>query len=63
MLIEKQKKVIKKYFDKGVLDKDHIDYGIYLDNYNKMYREVETIRDCETLSQDIRRYIEDLENE
>ena len=31
--------------------------------YNEMYKKVEDIKDCETLPQDIRRYIEDLKME
>ena len=60
MLIEKQKKIIKEYFEEDMLDETNIDYYA---NYNEMYKRVEDIKDCETLPQDIRRYIEDLKME
>lgn len=60
MLTKKQEKIIKEYFDNDMLDETNVDY---YGNYNKMYREVEQIRDCETLSQDIKRFIWDLEME
>ena len=60
MLTKKQKQIIKKYFDEDMLDQTNAEY---YGNYNKMYREVENVRDCETLSQDIKNYIFDLEME
>ena len=55
------------YFDNGATTlkpKVMIDATIdYYANYNEMYKNVEDIKDCETLPQDIRRYIEDLKME
>lgn len=60
MLLKRQKNIIKEYFKEDLLDETNVDY---YGNYNEMYRKVESIRDCETLSQDIRNYIRDLEME
>ena len=56
MLIAKQKKIIKEYFEEDMLDETNIDYYA---NYNEMYKKEEDIKDCETLPQDIRRYKKD----
>lgn len=58
MLTKRQEKIIKDYFLKGLLDEKNPNYYA---NYNEMYRKVEKIKDTETLSQDIRRYVWDLE--
>ena len=58
MLTKKQEKIIKEYFEEDMLDETNVDYYA---NYNEMYKKVEEIKDTETLSQDIKRYINDLE--
>lgn len=58
MLTKRQEKIIKDYFLKGLLDEKNPNYYA---NYNEMYRKVEKIKDTETLSQDIKRYVWDLE--
>ncbi len=60
MLTKKQKKIIKEYFEEDMLDETNAEYYA---NYNEMYKKVEEIKDTETLPQDIRRYIDDLEME
>lgn len=60
MLTIKQKQIIKKYFDENLLSETNVDYYA---NYNEMYKKCEEIKDTETLSQDIRRYVWDLEME
>ena len=58
MLVKKQKKIIEKYYKNGVLAEiKNGDYG----NYNEMFRECENIKDTETLPQDIRHYLENLD--
>lgn len=58
MLTKRQEKIIKDYFLKGLLDEKNPNYYA---NYNEMYKKVEKIKDTETLSQDIKRYVWDLE--
>lgn len=58
MLTKKQEKIIKEYFEEDMLDETNVDYYA---NYNEMYKKVEEIKDTETLPQDVRRYIDDLE--
>lgn len=60
MLTKKQEKIIKEYFEEDMLNETNVDYYA---NYNEMYKKVEEIKDTETLPQDIRRYIDDLEME
>lgn len=60
MLTKKQEKIIKEYFDNDMLDETNVDYYV---NYNEMFKKLEKIKDTETLSTDIKRYILDLESE
>lgn len=60
MLLKRQEKIIKEYFERNLIDKANTDY---YGNYNEMYRKCEAIKDTETLPQDIKRYIWDLEME
>lgn len=56
-LTQQQKKIIKSYFDKGLLDKTNRNY---YSNYNEMYNKLEKINDTEILTQETDRYIFDL---
>ena len=57
MLTKRQENIIKDYYTKGLLDETNINYPT---NYREMYKKVEDVRDTETLSQDIKRYIWDI---
>ena len=60
MLTKRQEKIVKEYFDNNMLNENNVNY---YSNYNEMFKKLEKIKDTETLSTDIKRYILDLESE